>query len=70
MIYRGYVITPQYLPGASFTISKEGRVIDRKPKKEHIDFYWITHDFNGRRDRAKTLPEAKEMIEQITKWDV
>lgn len=70
MIYRGYVITPQYLPGATFTISKEGRVISHKPKKEHIDFYWITQDFHSGRYRAKTIPEAKETINQLTKWDI
>lgn len=70
MIYRGYVITPQYLPGATFTISATGQVISRKPKKEDIDFYWITHDFRSERDKAKTIPEAKETINQLTKWDI
>ena len=61
MKFMGFVIEPQYMPGADFKVLRDGTVRDVKPKKEHIDFYWVedTKDV-GFRFTAKTVEEAKE----------
>lgn len=61
MKYMGFVIEPQYMPGADFKVLRDGIVRDVKPKKEHIDFYWVK-DIKGTgfRFTAKTVEEAKE----------
>lgn len=66
MKFKGHDIEPQYLPGADFKV-KNGVVVMRKPKKEHIDFYWVTPPDDGRRWTEKTVDDAKATILELEK---
>ena len=66
MKYRGYIIEPQYLPGADFKLDSQGQVVPRKPKKEDIDFYLVKEAATGRREpNCSTVSEAKQWIDHM-----
>lgn len=62
MNFKGFTITPQYLPGADFKVLRDGTTRNVAPKKGHVDFYLVedTKDV-GFRFTAKNVEEAKQM---------
>lgn len=64
MRFRRWDIVPVYYPGSDFIISERtGEIIPRKPKKEHIDYYEVTHRETGERlPNMGSIAEAKEFI--------
>jgi hypothetical protein len=70
MIYKGYEITKQFLPGSNFKIREDGNVVDRKPTNADIDFYCTEHRKTGEQlPNSLSIDEAKEFIRKMVSYD-
>ena len=68
MIYKGYRIEKQYLPGSGFRILKNGVVVDRIPKSTDVDFYCAEELTTGfHTANASSLREMKQHIDALEK---
>ncbi len=65
MKYKGFEIITAYDVGSDFSVSEDGRVIPRKPKKE--DRYYELSDplAGGKWTTCPTLAEAKRKIREL-----
>jgi hypothetical protein len=71
MKYKGFNILPSYTVGSTFTIRKNGRVVDRKPTKADIEYYEIYDPMvtqgDGKWVAETTIAECKESIDDLLK---
>ncbi len=67
MKYKGFVISPSYFIGGTFRITKDGRVINRKPTNKDIEYYEIFDPMeNMNRWGAEfTISDCKTAINEV-----
>ncbi len=64
--YKGYKITKQWLPGSTFKITEDGRIMPRKPRPDEVDYYYAEHTVTGETlVNCSTLEEMKAFIQRI-----
>ena len=65
MKHKGFEILPSYYPGSDFIVTKDDRIIDRKPKISGIQYYEIFDLTDGSRFGTGTSKDdCKDQINQ------
>jgi hypothetical protein len=68
MRYHGFDIEPVYLPGADFTVRKDGSIRDRKPQRWNISHFTLTQvDGSWSHANCESISHAKQLIDHLHK---
>ena len=65
--YKGFIIEKRYCVGSDFTVTEDGSIKPRRPRKEDIECYDIFDPMEGgsRWASEDTLPRCKEAINDL-----